>query len=137
MINDSIKYTILESGIHYFIFLNNSREAAETYINLSGEILRDSNQGSADHEITIRILTDFTETLLPELEHMVVASIDSRQRHVKQYDYITLRIAYLTDDDNIKNLMNHVGGLVNLTSQRNYFKSSAKQEALEWLLIDE
>jgi len=135
--NEVVKHTILDSDIHHFVWLTNTSESVHVYIREFNRILRQAIQNKPATLVTLRFLLDFRQTNLPPFADVVAETVDSRRRSSVDTDKVTCRFAYISNDNNIAELLTRIGSLTPPQYQRSFFKADEEEQAINWLHADD
>jgi hypothetical protein len=127
IMGEHVNYIVLESGIHHFIWLDNSREA----VYAQAEYYKDLNAGLSPDE-TIRLLIDLRQAGAPPFRTLADVIGKSGMRNDVNY-----RTAYLSDDNIVPILMKNFVVVNRISGNRGFFKSDEETQAIEWLLSAE
>ena len=120
----------LASGIHHFIWLDNSIESAEAYQDLLAQILKDFPE---ENTPTLRILHDYRDVSF----HPFLQVLGSIRWLSSVYPHVFARIAYLIRDLSLEILMDSMAQISHDQVRRRLFKPEEEQAAIEWLLSEE
>lgn len=135
--SDLIKHEVLKSGIHHFIWMNNSSESVHIYIRAFNKLIQETLQSKPAEQVTLRFILDFRQTSLPPFTDVVAETVDSRRRSSLSTDKITCRFAYMSDDDKLADLLFSIASLTPASYRRKVFKADEQTQAIAWLLDDE
>lgn len=122
-----VQYTLLESGIHKFTWVDNSPGAAREYADLFMPI-----HDKLPENALVHFLLDFRQSGTPSF-----ASVTASLKNFKQREDITIRLAHLYSDTLFPLMMKNITTYNQLNTIRKYFKEDEEQQAIDWLLSDE
>jgi len=122
--DSKVKHIVLDSGIHHFIWLDNSREAVYEH----AEKFRQVNDALSGGE-TVRIIMDFRETDIPPFIAIADAMKQSGLR--KDVSYVS---AYIADDSIIQMVINNAAMMNRNANTRKFFREDEMDTAINWLL---
>jgi len=132
--NARVQYTFLQVGVHRFVWLENTPEATESYLNQYNTIVQNAKPKADDTPITLRFLLDLRDATLPPLDEMVAVSVEQRRRMLVSGNQVISHFAYLSDDQNLHDKINRVEPLMPPTNRRKVFTTDQEDEAIDWLV---
>jgi len=132
--SELIQYKNLESGIHYFLWLQSDVIATKQYIQIYNNILKDAQAVTDKQSMTLRFILDLSQASLPPLDEMVAESVEHRRRIEIGGNRIITHFAYLSDDDSLRKKIENIAPIMSTTNQRQIFSTNQKQQAIDWLL---
>lgn len=119
-----IEYHLLESGIHKYTWLDNSRDAIEDCVTLYKKMNASASSGD-----TVFILIDLRQSgALP------IHLLTQRVRESGIRDDVTYRTAYISDEQIVQILMKNFAVINRVGGNRAFFGSREEDKAIEWLL---
>ena len=124
---EHVELKVLESGIHHFIWFDNSRDA----VYAQAEFYKEINARLSPDE-TILLLIDLRQAGAPPFKILTDVIGKSGMRSDVNY-----RTAYLSDDTTLPILMKNFVVSNRISGNRGFFKSDEEDQALEWLLEKE
>lgn len=133
--SELIKYNLLDSGIHQFVWMDSSVDALMQYRQLFLGVLSSQLQKTED-KVTVMTISDYRYSTFPDLKDVVSETVDSRRLGLVQFDRIVCRIAHLSDDEDIQDKVNAVSRIMPSTFQREFFKVDEEDQAIAWLLSE-
>ncbi len=123
---EHVEHIVLESGIHHFIWLDNSRDAvyaqSEYYMNINASL----SPGD-----TVLLLIDLRQAGAPPFK--VLSDVIGKSGMRTDVNY---RTAYLSDDTILPILMKNFVVANRISGNRGFFKSDEEDVAIQWLLDD-
>lgn len=122
--SENVTYTILDNGIHKFVWNDNIRDAVYEH----AAYYREMNHDLAANE-RVLILIDLSQSGAPPFKILNDAFQKSGMR--KDIDY---RTAYLADDSFVEVMMKNFTMVNRISGNRAFFKPGEEEEATQWLL---
>ena len=124
---EHLELHVLESGIHHFVWLDNTRDA----VYAQAEYYKEINAKLAPNE-TILLLIDLRQAGAPPFR--VLSDVIGKSGMRNDVNY---RTAYLSDDTIVPILMKNFVVANRISGNRGFFKSDEEDEAIKWLLENE
>jgi len=121
---EHVQLYVLESGIHHFVWFNNSRDAVYD----QSAYYKDIN-ARLSHGETILLLIDLRQAGAPPFR--VLSDVIGKSGMRNDVNY---RTAYLSDDNIVPILMKNFVVANRISGNRGFFKSDEEDEAKMWLL---
>lgn len=134
MDSKSIQHYQLESGIHQFIFLESTADAAKSYTKQYTQLFQSKKVKSGDPLPIYRLLLDFRHADFPPLHHVVAENVQGRHHRQTTGIQVIWFVAYLSDDKNLGHKFHLLSPLLLEESRRAFFKSNEVDQAIQWLL---
>ena len=123
---EHVKHIILESGIHHFVWFDNSRDAVYAQSKYYIEINASLSSGD-----TVLLLIDLRQAGAPPFK--VLSDVIGKSGMRTDVIY---RTAYLSDDTTLPILMKNFVVANRISGNRGFFKSDEEETAIQWLLDD-
>lgn len=135
--SELVKHIILDSGIHKFIWLDNSQEAVHWYLQVFNTFIQEIKSKPADTHTKLHCLLDFRQTSFPSFDKAVSKTIDLRRQNMTTIDKFECRIAYLSDEQDFISQVNQLSNIMPSNFKRSFFKPDEEDQAIAWLILDE
>jgi hypothetical protein len=125
---EHVQLNVLESGIHHYVWYDNTRDA----VYAQAEFYKEINASLAPNE-TILLLIDLRQAGgAPPFR--VLSDVIGKSGMRNDVNY---RTAYLSDDSIVPILMQNFVMANRISGNRGFFKSDEEAVAIKWLLEDE
>lgn len=132
--SESLKYELLEAGIHYYTWKANTSESLHTYLQHSHQLILQEKRDNPDKTPHLLVLLNLSNITLPPLKEMVSYTVDIRRQAPFPKDSVGRTVAYLTDDPDLPDKITNIAPLTSSLNKRKFFKTNQKEDAIQWLL---
>lgn len=121
---NNVKYTLLDTGIHQFVWLKSSRDAIYEH----AEKFRQVNNNLASGDV-VKIIMDYRKSGIPSF----ITITDAMKKAGLRND-VTYVSAYIANKSMLETIINNAATMNNLNHTRQFFHEHELDIAINWLL---